>query len=39
VRDLRSGMAEDDLRRKLGLSHISWAETLEKLKRLTAPAL
>lgn len=39
VRDLRSGMAEEDLRRKLGLSHISWVETLEKLKRLTAPAL
>lgn len=39
VRDLRGGMAEDDLRRKLGLSHISWVETLEKLKRLTAPAL
>jgi integrase/recombinase XerD len=39
VRDLRGGMAEDDLRRKLGLSHITWAETAEKLRRLTAPAL
>jgi integrase/recombinase XerD len=39
VRDLREGMDEDMLRRKLGLSHISWADTLEKLKKLTAPAL
>jgi integrase/recombinase XerD len=39
VRDFKAGMPEDDLRRKLGLSHISWVETLEKLKKLTAPAL
>lgn len=39
VRDLRGGMDEDNLRRKLGLSHITWADTLEKLKKLTAPAL
>jgi integrase/recombinase XerD len=39
VRDLRGGMDEDVLRRKLGLSHITWADTLEKLKKLTAPAL
>jgi site-specific recombinase XerD len=39
VRDLREGMDEDALRRKLGLSHITWADTLEKLKKLTAPAL
>ena len=39
VRDLREGMDEDILRRKLGLSHITWADTLEKLKKLTAPAL
>jgi integrase/recombinase XerD len=39
VRDLREGMDEDVLRRKLGLSHITWADTLEKLKKLTAPAL
>jgi hypothetical protein len=32
-------MDEDVLRRKLGLSHITWADTLEKLKKLTAPAL
>ena len=38
VRDLRSGMDEDDLRRNLGLSHISWVETSEKLgKLLSAP--
>jgi integrase/recombinase XerD len=39
VHDLREGMAEDVLRRKLGLSRITWADTLEKLKQLTAPAL
>jgi len=39
VRDMREGMDEDLLRRKLGLSHITWADTLEKLKKLTAPAL
>jgi integrase/recombinase XerD len=39
VRDLRGGMDEDLLRRKLGLSHITWADTLEKLKKLIAPAL
>jgi site-specific recombinase XerD len=39
VRDLKQGMNEDALRRKLGLSHITWTETLEKLRRLTEPAL
>lgn len=39
VRDLRQGMDEDVLRRKLGLSRITWADTLERLKKLTAPAL
>jgi integrase/recombinase XerD len=39
VRNLKEGMEEDALRRKLGLSHITWAETLDKLKRLTQPAL
>lgn len=39
VRDLSSGMEEDLLRRKLGLSHISWEDTLAKLKRFTAPPL
>jgi hypothetical protein len=32
-------MDQDDLRRKLGLSRISWTDTLEKLQRLAAPAL
>ena len=39
VRDLRSGMDEDDLRRKLGLSHISWVETSEKLRKLLSAPL
>jgi integrase/recombinase XerD len=39
LRDLRAGMDEDALRRKLGLSPITWAETLDKLNRLNAPAL
>jgi len=39
VRDYKAGMGEDALRRKLGLSHITWAETLVKLERLTATAL
>jgi len=39
VRDFRRGMDPDRLRRKLGLSHITWHETLEKLKRLAEPAL
>jgi len=39
VRNLKEGMDEDALRRKLGLSHITWAETLDKLRRLTQPAL
>jgi len=39
VRDFRRGMDQDDLRRKLGLSRISWTETLEKLQNLAAPAL
>jgi integrase/recombinase XerD len=39
LRDLRSGMATDDLRRKLGLSPITWVETLDKLERLATPAL
>ena len=39
VRDLRAGMEADALRRKLGLSRITWAETLEKLVRLTMAPL
>nr|MBC7245267.1 site-specific integrase [Chloroflexota bacterium] len=39
VRDLKAGMDEDLLRRKLGLSRITWADALDKLKRLTAAPL
>jgi integrase/recombinase XerD len=39
VRDFRSGMDPEHLRKKLGLSKISWYETLEKLKKLAEPAL
>jgi len=39
VRDYRRGMPEEQLRRKLGLSRISWRETLEKIKKLAGPAL
>ncbi len=39
LRDFEAGMDQDALRRKLGLSHITWAETVEKLQRLSAPAL
>jgi integrase/recombinase XerD len=39
VRDYRRGLPEEQLRQKLGLSRISWRETLEKIKRLAAPAL
>ena len=39
VRDFRAGMDPDQLRRKLGLSQITWYETADKLKRLVGPAL
>jgi integrase/recombinase XerD len=39
VRDFRSGMDPERLRKKLGLSKISWYETLEKLRKLAEPAL
>ncbi len=39
ARDFRQGMDHDALRRKLGLSRITWVDTVEKLQRLTAPAL
>jgi site-specific recombinase XerD len=39
VRDYRNGMPPDLLRQKLGLSHISWRETLPKIQRLARPAL
>jgi integrase/recombinase XerD len=39
VRDFRGGTDPNRLRKKLGLSQISWYETLEKLKKLAEPAL
>jgi len=39
VWDYRRNMPEEQLRRKLGLSMISWRETLEKVKKLAEPAL
>jgi integrase/recombinase XerD len=39
VRDYRRGMPADHLRQKLGLSMISWRETLPKIQRLARPAL
>jgi integrase/recombinase XerD len=39
VRDFRSGMDPNRLRKKLGLSQVTWYETVEKLKKLAEPAL
>jgi integrase/recombinase XerD len=39
VRDYRNGMPPDHLRQKLGLSDISWRETLPKIQKLARPAL
>ncbi|HDN81030.1 MAG TPA: hypothetical protein ENG33_11260 [Chloroflexi bacterium] len=39
LRDYKAGMPPEKLRRKLGLSRISWAETLEKLEKLAASPL
>jgi site-specific recombinase XerD len=39
VRDFRARMDSDQLRRKLGLSQMSWHETEPKLARLIAPPL
>jgi integrase/recombinase XerD len=39
VRDKRSGLADDAIRRKLGLSTITWREAGEKLAKLVAPAV
>lgn len=36
VRDYRAGHDPEMIREKLGLSRISWAETFDKIKRLTA---
>jgi integrase/recombinase XerD len=39
VRDYRHGMPADQLRQKLGLSLISWRETLPKIQKLARPGL
>jgi integrase/recombinase XerD len=39
VRDYRNGMPADRLRQKLGLSLISWRESLPKIQKLARPAL
>ena len=39
VRDYRNGMPADQLRQKLGLSMITWRETLPKVQKLARPAL
>jgi site-specific recombinase XerD len=39
VRDYKAGVAPDELRRKLGLSKITWRQAAAKLAKLTAPAL
>jgi integrase/recombinase XerD len=39
VRDYRTGMAPETLRKKLGLSKISWRETGMKIRQLAGPAL
>ncbi len=37
LRDYRDGMEHNHLRRKLGVSKITWRETVEKLAKLTEP--
>ncbi len=39
VRDYRNGMPAEQLREKLGLSMITWRETLPKIQKLARPAL
>lgn len=39
VRDFRNGMPMDQLREKLGLSMITWRETLPKIQKLARPGL
>ncbi|MBN1221300.1 MAG: tyrosine-type recombinase/integrase [Anaerolineae bacterium] len=39
LRDYRDGMDHDHLRKKLGLSKITWRETSEKLAKLADPGL
>jgi len=39
VRDRKAGMSSDGVRRKLGLSEITWLETGAKIEKLAAPPL
>jgi integrase/recombinase XerD len=39
LRDFRDGMDSDHLRRKMGLSKITWRDTSEKLAKLADPGL
>lgn len=39
VHDYKAGMPAETLRQKLGLSHITWNDTVKKLKKLAGPAL
>jgi integrase/recombinase XerD len=38
VRDYRGGMSEELVRRRLGLSRVTWEEAGDKIRRLAAPA-
>lgn len=39
VQDYKAGMPSETLRQKLGLSRITWNDTVKKLKKLAGPAL
>ena len=39
VRDFQAGMDPTRLRKKMGLSQITWHETFDKLQKLVEPAL
>ncbi len=39
LRDFRDGMDQDHLRKKMGLSKITWRETSEKLAKISEPGL
>jgi integrase/recombinase XerD len=39
LRDYRDGMEHDHLRKKMGLSKITWRETSEKLAKIAEPGL
>ncbi len=39
VRDYRNGMSANQLRQKLGVSQITWRETLPKIQKLAGPGV